>query len=170
MALLRKTVSVLRYSDRLFCPPLRDKTAARRRWPRNYGPAGSRWQQFPATVNLLLVVADGAADGRSRSYIRNHPSACLVRSRISMLDRFYITRRRSHHGGGNLPLGRGRSKQRRRDRLLRYGRCHGADKNVDGVTGENSNAGTLTDCCWSNSLETGIGDGTKPESCPQPAP
>ncbi|WP_346700644.1 hypothetical protein [uncultured Alistipes sp.] len=46
----------------------------------------------------------------------------------------------------------------------------GDDKNVDGVTGENNNAGTLTDCCWSNSLETGIGDGTKPESCPQPAP
>ena len=39
-------------------------------------------------INLFLVVADGSADGRSRPYIRNHPSACLVRSRISMLNAF----------------------------------------------------------------------------------
>ena len=39
-------------------------------------------------INLFLVVADGSADGRSRPYIRNHPSACLVRSLISMLNAF----------------------------------------------------------------------------------
>ena len=39
-------------------------------------------------VDLLLVVADGAADGCSRPYIRNHPSACLVRFRISILNAF----------------------------------------------------------------------------------
>ena len=39
-------------------------------------------------VNLLLVVADSATDSRSRPYIRNHPSACLVRFRISMLNAF----------------------------------------------------------------------------------
>ena len=39
-------------------------------------------------VGLLFVVADGSADGCSRPYIRNHPSACLVRSLISMLNAF----------------------------------------------------------------------------------
>ena len=42
------TVFALSYSDRLFCLPLRYGTAARRRWPRNSVPTGSRWLRFPA--------------------------------------------------------------------------------------------------------------------------
>ena len=39
-------------------------------------------------VDLRLIITDGSANGCSRPYIRNHPSACLVRSRISMLNAF----------------------------------------------------------------------------------
>lgn len=42
----------------------------------------------PPPVDLLLVVADSAADGCARPYIRNHPSACWVRFRISILNAF----------------------------------------------------------------------------------
>ena len=39
-------------------------------------------------VDLLLIIADSSADGCSRPYIRNHPSACLVRFKISILNAF----------------------------------------------------------------------------------